>query len=148
MGAVLGGPLVGGQTGSAAVSEDAPLANALAAIEGQFELMKMPLGELKEELNFVQRAVKAVDGRLEAVEKALPFLEVPIGFARGQLARVSAWRAFELVASNWDHLQPEWMKEGRKWLRRAAVLWEKKNSMKLKVLRVNADWKNAAVQRK
>lgn len=144
---VVGGSLAGVQLGSAALSKQAPLAHALATIEGQFELMKMPLGELKDEVNVVQRVVKVVDKRLEAVEKAVPFLDVPIGYARGKLANVSAWRAFKLVASNWDHLQPEWMKEGRKWLRRAAALWEQKNSVKLKVLHVNVDWKNSAVQR-
>lgn len=138
--------LPGGQAGSAA-AEDAPLAGALAAIEQRFELSKGPLGRLQGQLNVVQRFVQKVDGRLEVLQQAVPLVATLVGPVRTQLAVVGKSNVVEVLVSNWDQLQPEWMKSARMWLGRAVVLWKKRGTMTVKVLHVNADWPNSAARR-
>ena len=142
---VAGETLQPAATAASSAGGDATLAQTLEAIEQRFAFVEKPLTGVGG-LNMLQRALRKLESWLEELERAVPFAAVPIGFVQGRVEAVSTSHVINVIVTNWGHLQPEWMKAMRIWVSRVRALWARRDTRKVKVFRVNADWQNSAVQ--
>eukprot|EP00892_Ulva_mutabilis_P002524 jgi/Ulvmu1/12272/UM087_0006.1 len=131
----------GSSLSDASADGEPSLAHVFHEIEQRLQVVSTPLVELEGHLNAVQRPLQKIESRLESLERAVPCAALPVSFVREQVTALSASRVVTLVVSNWDYLQPDWMKEVRAWLWKVGAMWKQKRAMKVKVFRVNADVK-------